>query len=183
MKIIIFDTETTGLIQPGATDIEKQPYITDIFCLKIMLHEDRSLVLVDSFESLVKVPIPISAEITRITGITDSDLANQPTFNEIVPKLAEFFTGVDKIVAHNLAFDRAMLANELVRANRLIKFPWPRLHECTVEKTLYFEQRRLSLTRLHEFLFGKGFPDAHRAKVDVLALYECYKELVKRGTV
>ena len=170
---VAFDTETTGLIKPNETDIKKQPYITEIFCAK--LNEEGEII--EEFDQLVKVPVNLSPEITRITGITDDMLSNMPTFAEIAPDLAKFFTGVDIIVAHNLAFDRSMLANELLRCNSLLKFPWPRHHICTVEKTMHIEQRRLNLTALHTHLFGEAFDNAHRAKNDVLPLVRCYNEL------
>ncbi len=179
MISIIFDTETTGLLKPSPCSIADQPYIIDICCTKVETI-GKDVNKISMYESLVRPPVPISAEIERITGIKDSDVAEAPTFAQIYPDLARFFTGVDQLIAHNLSFDRSMLANEMVRADRLIKFPWPRIHTCTVEKTMYFEQRRLSLTRLHEFLFNCDFPNAHRAKTDVDALYRCYVELVKR---
>src|SRR5690606_41839439 len=53
--------------------------------------------------------MPIPAEITRITGITDSDVAGAPTFEQALPAIRAAFEGVDMAVAHNLAFDRSML--------------------------------------------------------------------------
>lgn len=179
----VFDTETTGLLKPGAVDVEQQPYITDIYVAKLLHKSDGTVEQVDEFETLIKVPVPITEEITRITGLTSEQLANSPEFVEIAHGLSEFFLGVKSMVAHNLAFDRSMLTNELFRCDRVLKFPWPMNHVCTVEKTMFIEQRRLSLARLHEELFDEGFPDAHRAKPDVLALVRCYIELVRREII
>lgn len=183
MKAIIFDTETTGLLKPSANTLEAQPYITEIFCLKIEHLPSGEIDIVDEFESLCKVPVPLSEDITRITGLTDADLANQPTFPEIFPALSKFFTGVDRMVAHNLAFDKSMLANECHRAGKVLNMPWPREHICTVEKSMHIEQRRMNLTNLHKHFFGEGFVDAHRAKNDVMPLFCCYKEMVKQGMI
>lgn len=183
MITTIFDTETTGLIKPTMNRIEDQPYITEIYCLKVDQAPDGNFTIMDEFESFFKVPHPLSMEITKITGITDAMLETAPTFANAYEELAEFFTGVDRMVAHNMAFDRSMLANELVRIDKVIKFPWARDQLCTVEKTMNIEQRRMSLTNLHKHLFGHEFPNAHRAKSDVLPLYECYKELCKRGYI
>lgn len=180
--VILFDTETTGLIKPDATDIKDQPYITELFALKI--HRDgKECIKVDEFEQRFNVPVPLSPEITRITGITDDDLKDEPTFALVFNQLAEYYTGVDELVAHNCAFDVAMLGNELVRIDKVLKFPWPRKHVCTVQATLHFQQRRLNLQALHNELFGHGFSDAHRARNDVYAMYTCYKELASRGLV
>lgn len=179
MSTIIFDTETTGLLKPDTVDVAEQPYIIEIFCLKI----DKDLEIVDSYESFIAPPIKLPEKITQITGITDDMLKGQKNFSELYNELSEFFLGVDTMVAHNLAFDRGMIVNELFRINRVLQFPWPMKHICTVEKTMHLEQRRMNLTRLHEHLFNKGFPNAHRAKNDVMPLYDCYKELVKTGVI
>lgn len=180
MTTILFDTETTGLIKPKEIDITKQPYITEIFCLKI---NSETFEIEDSLESLFSIPVTLSPEIQKITGLTDSHLRGQPTFEKFYPKIANFFIGCETLVAHNLSFDRSMLANELHRIGKVLQFPWPVNQICTVEKTLHIEQRRLNLTRLHEYLFQEGFPDAHRAKNDVLPLYRCYKELKIREII
>lgn len=179
---IIFDTETTGLIKPGATDIAVQPYITDIYCHK-QLRVKEGVTIEESFHRLIKPPIPITPEITKITGVTNESRENCPMFVEIYSELAKFFIGVERVIAHNLAFDRSMLANELLRIDKVLKFPWPIQHVCTVEKSIHYEQRRLSLTRLHEYLFATGFQDAHTAKGDVIPLVRCYNEMIARGDI
>jgi DNA polymerase III epsilon subunit-like protein len=183
MIVTLFDTETTGLIKPSSQDIDEQPYITEIYVLKVRQEEGKLIEIVDEFESYIKPPVPISAEITKITGISDETVKDAPSFAEVYNKLSHFVTGADRLVAHNLAFDRAMLANELVRIDKVLRFPWPRLHMCTVEQSMKYEQRRLSLTRLHEYLFAKGFPNAHRAKGDVVAMFSCYKRMVEMGDI
>lgn len=186
MIVSIFDTETTGLIKPGANDINAQPYITEIYCLKLLQEgkgKDATFKVLGEFDQMFKVPVPLSPEITRITGLTDDDLANQPTFAECFNDLAKFHTGVDRIVAHNLAFDSSMLANECVRLGKVLNFPWPHDHCCTVEKSMHVEQRRMNLTNLHTHYFGEGFPDAHRAKNDVLPLARVYKHMVQTGEI
>ena len=179
---VIFDTETTGLIAPGPNDINVQPYITEIYCYK-QLRDGDDIHFIADINTFVKPPVPISAEITKITGITDDTVASAPTFHELYGRLSSFFVGVDRIVAHNLSFDRSMLANELLRIDKVLKFPWPPTHVCTVEKSLHYEQRRLSLTRLHEHLFATGFSSAHRAKNDVMALLRCYNEMMSLGDI
>lgn len=182
MITVLYDTETTGLIKPKATDISEQPYITEIYCLKVDHNHDGSeWEVLGEYDQMFNVPIPLDAIITKITGIDDAMLKDKPTFGSEAENLGKFFTGTDRIVAHNLAFDRSMLANELVRCDKVIKFPWPVDHVCTVEKSMHVEQRRLTLTKLHQELFNEGFPDAHRAKNDVLPLTRCYREMLKLG--
>lgn len=173
---ILYDTETTGLLKPSANSVDEQPEIIELFACKI----DDDFEILGEFSSLFKPKLSISEEITRITGLTNEDVRNAPAFAEKVDELAEFFTGVDELIAHNLPFDRSMLANELIRCDRLIQFPWPRIHTCTVELSMEIEQRRLNLASLHTYATGKPHEGAHRAKEDVYAVVRCYHWLQER---
>lgn len=178
--IVFYDTETTGLLVPAANDISKQPHIIEICAMKFT----DDMELVDEYSSFIKPPFPISEEITKITKITNEMLKDAPTFAGAYQDIASLFLGAGTMVAHNLGFDRSMLANELVRIDRLIQFPWPMKHVCTVERSMSYEGRRLNLTKLHKMATGKEQIDgAHRAKTDVLALIEGYKFLVKEGKI
>lgn len=179
MQIIVFDTETTGLVKPIPTNIQFQPFMTEIFCLKI----DENFNKVDEFESMVKPPIPISKEITKITGITDDDVKDAPTFFEIYNGLYDFFNGVDIVVGHNVAFDIDIIHYELMRHDLGKKFSYPKKHICTVEKSYHLQNKRLNLQSLHEELFGVGFDGGHRAKFDVIATVNCFAELCARKDI
>ena len=67
--------------------------------------------------------------------------------------------------------------------DKLINFPWPKNHICTVEHSLHIKGYRLKLAQLHQELLGKGFENAHRAKNDVYALVRCFHALVERGDI
>jgi len=137
----------------------------------------------EEFDCLLKPPQLVTAEITRITGIDNGMLENKKSFPAVYHDLAKFFHGSHRMVAHNMAFDRQMLANELMRLGKEYHFPWPIQHICTIEKSGHYENRRLNLQKLHERFFGTSFPDAHRAKNDVMPMYRCYKEMIKRGDI
>lgn len=48
---------------------------------------------------------------THIHGIRWIDVANAPSFGDLWPTIAPFFQGVDFVVAHNVGFDRRVLAS------------------------------------------------------------------------
>jgi len=179
MNTILFDTETTGLIVPEAQDIDAQPEIIEIYCAKI----DQEFNLIGEFEYMLKPKKPLSKKITEITGITEADLEGKPTFADIAFELSSFFVGTHRMVAHNLPFDRNMLANELLRVDRLLKFPWPPEHICTVQKSMPIEQRRINLTTLHKYATGKPLANAHRAKDDVFGLVRCFHWMCEKGMI
>jgi DNA polymerase-3 subunit epsilon len=178
--MIVFDTETTGLPLPLTAPIEKQPHILEFAGIKLC---DTTLEEVGRFEFLAKPPFPISAEITAINGIKDSDVADKPPFAAHYLALAEFFLGERVMVAHNLAFDRKILAFALKRLEKHTHFPWPIEHICTIEKTMHMKGHRLNLTKLHEECFGVGFAGAHRAMADVEALVRCVRYLRGKGKI
>lgn len=179
MLICLFDTETTGLLKPSPAGLDQQPYIIELYACIV----DENFKLQREFETFLNVDFPLEDIIKKITNITDEMLVGQPKFAEIADKFAEFMTGVDAIVAHNLNFDSSMLANELIRCDRLIKFPWPRHHICTVERTMGLKGYRLKLSDLHKEVTGKDFADAHRAKNDVHALVRAFRGLVDKGII
>lgn len=177
--IVAFDTETTGLLVPSANELSAQPYIIELYMGKFS--EDGSLI--DEFSTYLNVPMNLDPIITKITGITDKDLVDAPKFVDIYEELSKFMVGVDILTAHNLSFDRNMLANDLLRIDKVLAFPWPPNQICTVRSSKHYEGYRLNLTKLHNYLFEKGFKDAHRASSDVAAQSKCFFEMVKRGDI
>ena len=177
--IIAIDTETTGLLAPNASPIEMQPYIIEVCAIKF----DENGNQLEIFETRVKPPIKLPAIITKITGIKDQHLTNEPVFAEIIGDLSVFFVGCHIMTGHNLAFDRDVLANELIRFDKLLTFPWPPLQFCTVRESKGLQGYRLNLAKLYSYLFDETFENAHSAKADVQAQSRCFFELVKRGVI
>lgn len=177
--MIIFDTETSGLIKNIALPLKQQPQIIELYALK--LDEDELEPIAD-WHSLFHVS-ELEQEVIDITSITPAMLRDEPEFAEKAPELAEFFLGQRIMVGHNLSYDRDMLFIELKRLDAVCKFPWPQRHICTVEVTEDLLGFRQSLSALHEHLFGCGFAAAHRAQSDVEATARCVRELVSRGVI
>ena len=175
MKAFIFDTETTGLIKNSLITVDQQPRIIELFGHLV----DHEKGVIGEVEFFCDPGIEIEPIITRITGIQPSQLKGKPPFKHFSPEVLGLIAQADRVVAHNLSFDMAMLSNELKRVG--LSVTWPEQLICTVEQTEWIKGHRLSLSALHEELFGEVFSGAHRARVDVEALTRCYLELVKRG--
>jgi DNA polymerase III alpha subunit (gram-positive type) len=173
---IFWDTETTGLTKSEAAPIQLQPYITEI----CMIKTDENFEIVEQYTRLFKVPVKLEDIVKKITGITDEMLENEKPFSYYWKEIAEFFFGCKTMVAHNVNYDRDCLKYELIRLGKLMNFPWPINHECTVEKSMHIKGYRLKLGDLHEHLFCQKFEGAHRAEEDVKAVIKCYKELKAR---
>ncbi len=165
--MIVFDTETTGLVQPKAAPIAKQPQIIEFAAVKL---DDKTLKQKGQIEFFCNPGKPLPDKIVEITGITDGVLKDEPPFSANYKSLVDFFLGEEIMLAHNLAFDRDLLAFELMRIDRLTQFPWPPVQKCSVELTYGIKKHRLNLAKLYEMAFGEKFKDAHRAMSDTKAL-------------
>lgn len=174
--MILFDTETTSFLKPDVADIKSQPRVIEIAALYV--DEAKGYKVVEEFHSLLNPEQPLD-EVTHstITGLKDADLASAPTFLEIVDRLAEFFLAERVLVAHNLEFDRGVLAFELKRIGRECSFPWPPTQVCTVNLTKHLQGRRLKLTELYELKLKRPLKQTHRAMDDTRALLEVVKEM------
>lgn len=177
VDIIALDTETTGLQKPDPVELHKQPFMIEIYCDKFRFIKESGkfkIEKIDEFYSLFKPPIPISELIIKITSITNDMLEDAPVFIDKYDDLCKFFLGSSVMVAHNCSFDSAIICNELRRHGLEYHFPWPKEHVCTVEKSFCIENKRLNLQKLYKIATGKSeFPNAHRARADVMAMMEC----------
>lgn len=177
MKAFIFDTETTGLIDNRTLPIDKQPEIIEFFGHIIDLDTGDT---VDEIDALIKPKGFVSAEITKITGITPAMVADAPPFIKFAPDVRRLVEASDVVIAHNLSFDTEMTDIEFERLGG--KVTWPR-KICTVEATIHIKGFRMNLSGMHDHLFGETFGGAHRARVDVMALTRCVMKLYKEGII
>lgn len=180
MKTLIFDTETTGLPIYEAP-LDKQPRIIE---LGGMIHDPATTeVGIAQYTQLVHPGCDITAEITKITGITNEDLIWQPDFitawNGGVDKkgalllgFKDFIHGCEVLIAHNAEFDVKLLSFELQRMELDPKDFIPPTVICTVAEFYHVFGRRAKLTELYERIINQPLRQTHRALDDVRALYE-----------
>lgn len=180
MRHLILDTETTDLLGPRQLKLESQPHITEFYG-QVVVISGNQWTTIRELEFRCRPGGPISAEASRITGLTNLMLEAEPPFRAFWHEIVDLMGDADVVVAHNLSFDLQMLEVEATRIDQ--KVPWPERKVCTIEATEYLKGFRLDLNSLHEYLFKEPFAGAHRAKVDVQALTRCYVELVYRGIV
>lgn len=177
---ILYDTETTGLINNSAIPLKDQPRIVELFGVKVSI--EPGLPEVGRWHSLFHVK-KMEEDAIKTHGITLDMLKDAPPFAAMFPDLCDFFLGTSAMIGHNLAFDRDQLEMEVRRLGKHCAFPWPPIHVDTVEATEGWEGYRLGLAALHEKLFGEGFPEAHRADADTLALLRCVRQLYADGVI
>lgn len=165
--VLVFDTETTGLLLHPEAPLTKQPRIIELGAALV----SPSGAVVETLSQLINPGEPLTDEITKITGLRDADLADAPSFAGCLPQLRHIFSQPCAVFAHNLPFDRGMLRNELARAGE-VEFPWPAREYCTVGLHREAWGRNPKLIELYAATLGRELPQTHRALDDVLALVE-----------
>jgi DNA polymerase III alpha subunit (gram-positive type) len=171
MLFAVYDTETTGLPFHFKGDLDKQPRIIEF--AGIITDGEK---IIDEIEFIINPGIAIEDIITKITGLTNSDLEDKPDFSFYIPKVAAYFKQANAVVAHNLSFDKGMVQYDLERRNlTLSDVNWPKLELCTVEQTMPQFGRRMKLIELYRHYVGE-YEQKHRALDDVMRLHEvCQK--------
>lgn len=157
--LIVFDLETTGL------DLVKDRII-QISYIKVYPDgkEERSNQFVNPERS-------IPQEVVDITGITDADVANAPTFKMLAADLANKFQGCDFAGFNSNHFDVPMLAEEFLRTG--IDFDFSKCNLIDVQ-TIFHKMERRNLAAAYKFYCGRKMEDdfvAHKADQDTEATY------------
>jgi DNA polymerase III epsilon subunit family exonuclease len=96
---IALDLETTGL------EPEKDEII-EIGAVKVENGE-----ILEIFDELISIHLPLPMGIRRLTGIQDSDLVGKPSIHQILPEL-ERFIGAEPLVIQNSLFDLSFLESK-----------------------------------------------------------------------
>ncbi len=157
--LVVFDLETTGL------DLVKARII-QISYIKVFPDgkEERENKLINPEE-------PIPPFITQLTGVTDDDVKDKPTFKEIAPKLAETFTGCDFAGFNSNGYDIPLLAEEFLRAGVDFDFSKCRMIDAM---NIFRKMERRNLASAYKFYCGRKMEEdfeAHRADQDTEATY------------
>lgn len=163
---VVLDLETTGL-----DPLEDR--IIEIGAARV-----RGGEVVDTWNSLVRPPMPISGFITELTGITDEMVSDAPDEAEAVPRLLDFI-GEDVVMGHNVTFDLRFLRQAAARLGL------PPVRSDYVD-TLRLSQRLcpdMPHHRLSDLIerFHIGEIVAHRALSDVLQTKACYDAMMALG--
>ena len=157
--LVIFDLETTGL------DLVKDRVI-QLSYIKVYPdgHEVRG-------NELINPEKPILPAITQLTGISNDDVKEKPTFRQLAAKLNEVFSGSDIAGFNSNHFDVPLLAEEFLRAG--IDFDFSRSRLIDVQ-TIFHKMERRNLAAAYKFYCGRKMEEdfeAHRADQDTEATY------------
>jgi DNA polymerase-3 subunit epsilon len=163
--IVFFDLETTGI--NVASD-----RIVEISYLKVFPNGNE-----ESKTLRVNPTIPIPAKVTEIHGITDEDVKNEPTFNEIAKTIVKAIEGCDIAGYNSNKFDIPLLAEELLRAEIDIDLKKRKFVDVQV---IFLKKEPRTLGAAYEFYCKKQLINAHSAEADTRATYEILQSQLER---
>lgn len=151
--VVYVDIETTG----GSYRTSR---VLEVAAIRYENGETRE------FSSLVNPLTYIPASITKLTGITQSDITDAPTFDQIADELLSVCEDA-VFVAHNVRFDYSFLKAEFARAG--IEFSPKLLCTVRLSRALYIQHKGHSLAKLIE---RHEIPvlNRHRALADARAI-------------
>lgn len=163
--ICFFDLETTGL------NVGKDR-IVEISVLKVFPNGNK-----ESKTLRVNPEIPISREAQAVHGISNEDVANEPTFKEIAPQIWEMMKDSDLAGYNSNRFDVPLLAEEFMRSG--FEFDIDR-HRLVDVQVIFYKKEPRDLTSAFKYYCDKDLKDAHSAAADVEATYEVLKAQIEK---
>lgn len=155
--ICFFDLETTG------TNIAKDR-IVEISILKVFPNGNK-----ESHTWRVNPGVPIPKESSEIHGIFDKDVVNEPTFDELAPKVYALIRDSDLGGYNSDRFDIPLLAEEMLRVGMNYDFNHVRAVDV---QTIFHKKEKRTLEAAYKFYCDKDLTDAHSAEADTNATYE-----------
>jgi DNA polymerase-3 subunit epsilon len=197
MKVIVFDTETTGLPESNNTSVRDTAKFPHIIQLSYIGFDTEKKEIYEYVDFIIKLDpsveiTPASIAIHKITrerseregiSITDALAAFQESVND-----------ADLIIAHNISFDKKMITVECIRnglPNCLMRNGVFIPEYCTMLNTIHLckipnpnkkyadlgQFKWASLSELHLHLFKCPTKGTHNAIVDVMICLRCYVQL------
>jgi DNA polymerase-3 subunit epsilon len=163
--IIFFDLETTGI--NIASD-----RIVEISYLKVDLNGNEST------KTLRLNPeMPIPEKVVAIHGISNEDVKDAPTFNEVAKSIARDFEGCDLGGYNSVRFDIPLLAEEFLRSGVDIDLKRRKFVDVQV---IFMKMEPRTLSAAYKFFANKELENAHSAEADTRATYEVLQAQLDR---
>lgn len=196
MKILVFDTETSGLpLEKNASilEVDKWPHILQ---LSFIVYDDERKQITQLKDNYIKQNINISKESTKIHGITQEIMNNKGVNLEDEMNIFDIALKTsDIVVGHNISFDKRVYMVEALRRYRRQYFTINgkkkpeyctmknSVNLCKIEKinnktksTFY---KYPTLKELHTHLFNEFPENLHNSLIDIFATLRCYIMMTK----
>ena len=207
MKIITFDTETTGLPKIKMITEKTLHLWPHIVQFSYVIYDNETNIVLKTVDHIIKVPdnVVISEENSNIHGITDTmSKTSGQDIEDVLSVFMEDYNNADIIVAHNMEFDFNIIKVELMRqiyndkqtvvkkekitqnlnclksSKKLCCTMQESVEICNI-KTLTKDGREYtkfpSLSELHKHLFHVVPKKLHNSLNDVLICLRCFYKM------
>ena len=176
--LLFFDIESTGLNIPSDSIVELS------FVKVFPGGEDKVRTWrVKPWDYEKKCQRPMNPEASKVNGITDDMLRDEPTFYEISDEVAQWLENSDLAGFNSSKFDLPMLAEEFERVKLAGKDLHVDLHSPLMVdvQSIYHTMEPRNLKAAYRFYCGGGdFENAHSAEADTIATYKVLKAQLDR---
>jgi len=207
MKIITFDTETTGLPKIKMITEKTLHLWPHIVQFSYVIYDNETNNVLKTVDHIIKVPenVVITEENSNIHGITDTmSKTSGQDIEHVLSEFMEDYANADIIVAHNMEFDFNIIKVELMRqiyknnqtvsqkekiTQKLNTLKTSKKLCCTMQesveicniKALTKDGREYtkfpSLSELHKHLFSVVPKKLHNSLNDVLICLRCFYKM------
>ena len=192
MKVLIFDTETTGLPterNPSIRETNKWPHIIQ---LSYIVYDTDTCYILDWSDDIIRLDdgVDITEGSINIHKITRSMSKRKGIpLIDAVNKFNGALQDCDRVVGHNISFDKRMIMVESIRLRISQYFTINgrgkpeqctmkvNVDTCKIEATSrsgekYFKYP--TLTELHSHIFNQSPKGMHDSMADVIICARCY---------
>ena len=126
----------------------------------------------EELEMKLNPTIPISAEASEVHGLSDADVANEPTFADVAQQLFDFIGEADLAGYNSNRFDVPLLQEEFYRAGLFFNTSNRRLLDA---QHIFYRMEPRTLRAALKFYAGQEMENAHDALADVRATVEVFR--------
>ena len=195
MKVLIFDTETSGLPEgknPSIYETQKWPHIIQLSYI-IYDSETNDIVTLEDDYISIGDDVIIQPESQKVHNISRELLSSKGIpIEHALDKFNRFSDMSDVLVGHNVSFDKRMVMVEGIRNKIRMN-----IHDtyCTMKNSVelckiqrfwpngdtYFKYPTLS--ELHDELFKKIPKNTHNALIDILICMRCFVKIELRKDI
>lgn len=159
-SFVVCDVETTGM-----SAVHNR--ITEIALIKIKDEE-----IIDTYTTLINPGQHIPYGITQLTGISNEDVFDKPSFSEVSDKILKFIDNnkTNEIIftGHNVNFDYSFLSESFKRLDKPLYLNYKTLCTCKLARRILKSLKSKSLGNVASHL-GIKIKQKHRAYDDTLA--------------
>ena len=197
MKVLVFDTETTGLVSrvfKGGRCVNVYPYMLQ---LAWVLYDVEKNTMIASHDHIIKLPdgMIVPEESIAFHGITQDIMEKSGEYiNGVLTTFVTHLKIADYVVAHNISFDMSIIREEFSRNGMINHFnvlSAKKVFYCTMKESEELcnlmvpdlvnggkRRKYPKLEELHQILFKQDLKNLHNAYNDVIVCFRCFYKMI-----